>query len=526
MNLSFKKISVFLAFAYLVLGIYLSINTGISHDEFHEQQNWTYNVQAVKDFLSTGQYDSFLSFKDRYHGIGFHYISQPVQFLFSDLVGKTYQLSEYGGLLISKHIAVFLIFFTSGIFLFKIFKIINDDDNFAIISTGIYFLFPYLFGHSLFNPKDIPFLSVWVICTYYIIILIQNFKTNNYISLKLLLILSSLTAFLISIRTLGLLIFLQYLIFLIVFSETYKQDLLTLIKKQRKNLLIFTSSTLFLIYIMNPIFWHNPLEIINSIAWMGKYQQDVCTTTLGKCMKALDLPASYYFIWLFFKLPIIVLFGLALYPFCESKLSKNKFANFIIISLLITSTSILAIFIIFNVAIYDELRHVMFLIPLIFIISLSCIYLYNKKIFLIFGIITSIFFVAENVSINPYQYTWMNSFAKFYNINKNFEVDYWGISNKSLSNQIIKDYKTKEFKKSNCIYGGQYSDVFLQNYGFKCFKSYSELDSAKDRPYYVIKNVRNIKRSNPKDCELVKNETFNYLFDLRSISAGSLWYCN
>jgi hypothetical protein len=178
------------------------------------------------------------------------------------------------------------------------------------------------------------------------------------------------------------------------------------------------------------------------------------------------------------------------------------------------------------VAIYDELRHVMFLIPLIFIISLSCIYLYNKKIFLIFGIITSIFFVAENVSINPYQYTWMNSFAKFYNINKNFEVDYWGISNKSLSNQIIKDYKTKEFKKSNCIYGGQYSDVFLQNYDFKCFKSYSELDSAKDRPYYVIKNVRNIKRSNPKDCELVKNETFNYLFDLRSISAGSLWYCN
>ena len=229
MNLSFKKISVFLAFAYLVLGIYLSINTGISHDEFHEQQNWTYNVQAVKDFLSTGEYDSFLSFKDRYHGIGFHYISQPVQFLFSDLVGKTFQLSEYGGLLISKHIAVFLIFFTSGIFLFKIFKIINDDDNFAIISTGIYFLFPYLFGHSLFNPKDIPFLSVWVICTYYIIILIQNFKTNNYISLKLLLILSFLTAFLISIRTLGLLIFLQYLIFLIVFSETYKQDLLTLI---------------------------------------------------------------------------------------------------------------------------------------------------------------------------------------------------------------------------------------------------------------------------------------------------------
>ena len=526
MKLSLKKISVFLVFIYLIIGIHLSLNTGISHDEFHEQQNWTYNLQAIKDFFSTGEYANFLKFKDRYHGIGFHYLSQPIQYLFSSLVEKNFQISEYGGLLISKHIAVFLIFFISGVFLFKIFKTIHNDNNFAFISTGIYYLFPYLLGHSLFNPKDIPFLSVWVICTYYIIKLIKGFKNNNHVTIKSLLTLSFLTAFLISIRTLGLLVLLQYLIFLIVFSETYKQNIFSIIIKQRKNLFIFFISTLLLIYILNPIFWHNPLEIINSVTWMGKYQQDICTTTLGKCMKALNLPASYYFIWLFFKLPIIVLFGLALYPFAEKKLSKNIFANFIIISLLITSISILAILIVLRVAIYDELRHIMFLIPLIFIISLSCIYIYNKKIFAIFGILTSVFFIAENISINPYQYTWMNSFAKFYNISKNFEVDYWGISNKALSNQIKKDYKNKEFKKTNCIYGGQYTDVFLQSHGFTCFKSYSELDSAVEKPYYVIKNVRNIKRSNPKDCQLIKNETFNYLFDVRSISAGSLWYCN
>ena len=526
MKLSLKKISVFLIFIYLIIGIYLSLNTGISHDEFHEQQNWTYNLQAIKDFFSTGEYANFLKFKDRYHGIGFHYLSQPIQYLFSSLVEKNFQISEYGGLLISKHIAVFLIFFISGVFLFKIFKTIHNDNNFAFISTGIYYLFPYLLGHSLFNPKDIPFLSVWVICTYYIIKLIKGFKNNNHVTIKSFLILSFLTAFLISIRTLGLLVLLQYLIFLIVFSETHKQNLFPIIIKQKKNLLIFFTSLLLLTYILNPIFWHNPLEIINSVTWMGKYQQDICTTTLGKCMKALNLPASYYFIWLFFKLPIIILFGLALYPFAEKKLSKNIFANFIIISLLITSISILAILIILKVAIYDELRHIMFLIPLIFIISLSCIYIYNKKIFAIFGILTSVFFIAENISINPYQYTWMNSFAKFYNISKNFEVDYWGISNKALSNQIKKDYKNKEFKKTNCIYGGQYTDVFLQSHGFTCFKSYSELDSAVEKPYYVIKNVRNIKRSNPKDCQLIKNETFNYLFDVRSISAGSLWYCN
>ncbi len=526
MKLHLKKISVLFIFFYLIIGIYLSLNSGISHDEFHEQQNWTYNLQAIKDFVTTGDYRDFLNYRDRYHGIGFHYISQPIQYLFSGLIVNILQVSEYGALLISKHIAVFLIFFISGIFLFKIFKIINNDENFAIISTGIYFLFPYLFGHSLFNPKDIPFLSVWVICTYCIIKVIQNIKNNNNISLKLLLILSLLTAFLISIRTLGLLILLQYIIFLIVFSETHNKTLFSLIKNNIKNLIIFLTSIIFLVYILNPIFWHNPLEIINSIVWMGKYQQDVCTTTLGKCMKALNLPASYYFIWLFFKLPIIVLFGMALYPLIEKKLSKNIFSNFIIISLLITSSSILAIFIILKVAIYDELRHVMFLIPLIFIISLTCVYYFNKKIFMIFGILTSIFFVGENISINPYQYTWMNSFAKFYDINKKFEIDYWGISNKSLSSQISKDFKSRGFKKKDCIYGAQYADIFLYSHGFQCFKSYSELDSAKSKPYYVIKNVRNVKRSNPKDCKLVKNETFKYFLYKKSINAGSLWFCN
>ena len=526
MKLHLKKISVFLAFVYLFIGIYLSLNTGISHDEFHEQQNWTYNLQAVKDFLTTGDYSNFLSYKDRYHGIGFHYVSQPIQYLFSGLIAEILNVSEYGSLLISKHLAVFLIFFISGIFLFKIFKVIINDDNFAIISTGIYFLFPYLFGHAQFNPKDIPFLSVWVICTYYIIKIIKNINLNNNSALRLLLTLSILTAFLISIRTLGLLVILQYLIFLIVYSETHNQNLFSLIKKNAKNITIFSVSTLFLIYIMNPILWHNPIEIINSIAWMGKYQQNICTTTLGKCMKALNLPASYYFIWLFFKLPIVILLGLILYPLIEKKISKNIFTNFIVISLLTTLSSILVIFIILKVAIYDELRHIMFLIPLIFIISLTCLYFFNKKIFLFFGILTSVFFVAENISINPYQYTWMNSFAKFYDINKKFEVDYWGISNKSLSNQVNKDFYSRGFKKDNCIYGGQYSNIFLYSQGFECFKSYSELDSAKERPYYVIKNVRNTKRSNPKDCKLVKNETFNYLFYKKSISAGSLWFCD
>ena len=37
----------------------------------------------------------------------------------------------------------------------------------------------------------------------------------------------------------------------------------------------------------------------------------------------------------------------------------------------------------------------------------------------------------------------MNSSAKIFDINKNFETDYWGISNKNLSKKIEQDYVNK-----------------------------------------------------------------------------------
>ena len=36
---------------YLIFGFYLSINTGISTDEFIEQTNWTLSKDAIKNFF-------------------------------------------------------------------------------------------------------------------------------------------------------------------------------------------------------------------------------------------------------------------------------------------------------------------------------------------------------------------------------------------------------------------------------------------------------------------------------------------
>ena len=228
----------------------------------------------------------------------------------------------------------------------------------------------------------------------------------------------------------------------------------------------------------------------------------------------------------FFQTTSYSFIGFIYLSFSRKKISNKKFLKIPLLSLLITIFSILILLIIKNVSLYDEIRHIMFLIPLIFIIGLTHIYILNKKFFYISGTLTILLFAVENVSINPYQYTWLNSFSKFYNIEKKFELDYWGVSNKNLQLVIKKHYTKNTSIKSNCVYGDLYSNVFLENHGFSCFENYTKLDSAKDRPFYVYKNVRNVKRSDPKDCEMIGNENFKYFLTNKKVSVGSAWFCD
>ncbi len=525
----FIKLNLFsclLLTVYFLIGIFLSLNAGISHDEYHEQLNWEINFSSAKEFLSTLTYKDLLDYKDRYHGIGFNILSQPIQYLIKDLVSKYFNLTDYGSILISKHLVVFILFFVSGLFFYSTCRFLFKDKKFLIISLLLFYLYPYLFGHSHFNPKDIPFLSFWIICTYFIFKIINKLYKNKKISIKIIFLLSIFTSILISIRIVGLLILLQYLIFAVVYLENKNKNFLKFLNENKNNLFLFIMFSIIFIYLMNPIFWHNPFEILNSIKWMSKYQQDICTLTLGNCMKSLNLPSSYFFIWLFFKLPILIIFGLLIFPLIEKKLSNCALNKILVFSLIISIFSILILFILFDVAIYDEIRHVMFLIPLLFIISLHNLYILNKSLFSYLSIFFIIFFIFENFSLNPYQYTWMNSFSKFYNINKNFEVDYWGVSNKKLYNSIYIHSLKKKSQNKNCVYGDRYANIFLKNKNFDCFKTYSELDSAKDRPFYVVKNVRNFKRSDPKDCEIINIENYRYFLSSQKINVGSSWYCD
>ena len=512
---------------YFIIGAYLSVTNGISHDQYHEQLNWRINFDAIKSlFNNDGGYQELLNYKDKYHGVAFHYFSQPIQFLTNNLISKINHVNTEYAQYISRHLAVFLSFNIAGIFFYLISLKLTESKNFSLFTTAIFLLYPYLFGHAQINGKDIPFLTLWLISTYYLFVITENLYNDKKIVILDVILISFFTAFLISVRITGILILLEYLIAFIFLINLRNNNLLKFFKKIFLSLLLFIILLILFLYILNPVFWHNPLEFFKSIGWMGKYYHDICTLTLGECMSSLNLSPSYYFIWFFFKLPILVLLGLFIYPLIEKKLYKNGIKTIYYSTLILSLISILFIFILKNVALYDEIRHIMFLIPFIFLIAFYNFYILNKKVFYFLSTVCIFFFIIENIALKKYQYTWLNSFAKLTNIEKNFEVDYMGISNKNIQKEILKFSNKKNIKKNTCIYGNAYAPAYLERFSFTCFKNYSELDAAKLRPFFAYQNVRNLKRSDPKDCNLIHEEYYKYNFSNQKIITGKLWYCN
>ena len=90
----------------------------------------------------------------------------------------------------------------------------------------------------------------------------------------------------------------------------------------------FDFPTAVLMASLSPVFLVTSLSrslyFFESVNFFRNHIQTVCKVTLGECMKPQDIPASYLFIWMFFKLPILILLGIILFPMIETKLFREK----------------------------------------------------------------------------------------------------------------------------------------------------------------------------------------------------------
>ena len=525
-----KKIFLSFLFVYLIIGSFNSLNTGISFDENYEELNWKFNVKVVTDLVdaitSEKKFDKKVFDQEVKgyvgYGIGFQIISQPIQHFIKNFISNN-AIDLYGSKLIAKHLVVFLFFFGSGIFFYLILKKIIDDENFYILGTIIYLTYPYLFGQSMFSPKDIPFMSIWLGCTWYSIKLLDNLIINKDINNINVTLISLITAYLISIRFAGILIFLQYFLLIVFYLNVFKKDFFAFLKYYYKKLLLFLFFTSIFILILKPIFLIDPLLIIETFKISASHFNNVGTKTFGTLMYSKDLPPTYLPIWLSVKLPIIVIIGLIFIPLSEKKMFSEKKNTIILSTLLLSFLSIIFILIFRNVHLYDEIRQILFLIPLIFIVSFSSLFFFKKEFFYILGLITCIFFIVESFKIRPYQYVWFNTPSRIIDLSKKFELEYQGISGREIA-KFLRNEKNQDL----CILANPIHSIkpFLYKTNFKCYDIWQKIDGDYRRPFLAAQNVRNLKKSIPFGCRSIHETSFKLFFQKEKIITGRVLECS
>ena len=95
--------------------------------QFARKKSDSIDFVWIQNLLKYGNYDEFLKYQDKYHGIAFHYISQPIQLLTYKFISNLNEVSLSGAYLISKHSVVFILFFISGIFFYLLsYKLTNN----------------------------------------------------------------------------------------------------------------------------------------------------------------------------------------------------------------------------------------------------------------------------------------------------------------------------------------------------------------------------------------------------------------
>ena len=507
------------------------MQTGVSHDEAIEQANWKINFAAIKDVFGNNDnaYSILINHKSKYYGVGFNFISQIYLFLMGSVIKFKFFSEEISKILLN-HSFIFVTFFISGLFARKIINLSIKDKFYSNFFLIFYLLYPYLIGHGFYNPKDMPFLFAWILSTYLSIRIFLNIYNKKNISYPNIFLLALSTAFLFSIRISGILIFIQYLFIFIITFLLIREPFYKMIKTYYLKIIFFIIMTLMITIIFYPVFWKNPFLIFTSIYEMKNittsHQFGVCTLTLGSCMKSVNIPSSYIFLWLFFKLPVLTLLGLIIFPFVEKNIFVNNHQKIILGTIFLTIFSIIFLLIFFKVNLYDELRHILFLVPLILISSFSVFYFFSKKILLFISLFSILIFTIQNINIYPYQYTWFNSLSYFVNLNKNFELDYWGVSGRNIARKINTNKKILKYK-DKCIYVAPFHTLepFISN-DYKCINFLQSIYPQSSEQYILVKYTRNIRKENPSNCELIFGESYKLNIFQEKLKLGEVYICN
>ena len=524
-------ISYLVLFIYLALGIIIYDDYGISWDEHFHRISGFVSLNFFRDLVGLDIYPGlehktdFFKEDTKLYGILF---DLPMAFL-----EKKLSLSDSQEFYYLRHFSNFFVFYISSIFFYLILRI-RFNALLSLIGLLFWILSPRIFADSFYNLKDSVFLSFFVISLYFGIKFIDNPSYKNALF-------SAITCSLsVGVKILGIISpFIIIVFFLLQFADSKKFF--------KKNFSIFIFFILLLVsstILFWPYLWSDPLlNFIKAIKHFSSQPWPGNIFYLGNYVSAQNLPWHYPIVWILISSPIIYLaFFLIGSFFTASRLAK-RFINLsaerksndlwrgknermdVIFFIIFYFTLFLVI--VLNSTLYGGWRHLYFIYPCLVFLSikgLEYILIVFKTKYLLLLLIPFLLFNSFWMYKNhPYQFLFFNKFAtnKPQNL---FELDYWGVSNRSVLNYIIENNKNTisniyEFSKSPYALSTYLIDKDKRG-RVKFVKNLSEADFLVTNHYYQKGNPVDINNELKNKYKLLKEFTldgitFNSIYKIR-----------
>ncbi|MDP2922003.1 MAG: hypothetical protein Q8O12_06550 [Candidatus Omnitrophota bacterium] len=350
-----------------------------------------------------------------------------------------------------RHLATFLLFYTGVFFFYRLCVYRFKDRKMGLIGSLFLVLSPRIFADSFYNSRDIPFLSLFIISAYTLILYLENktFARAFFHGLA--------SAFLINIRPIGVIMLFLTIVFVMLdlfMPKSLRQD-----KRQGfSSLLAYIGVAGFFTVLFWPLLWGYPIHngIILSKRFMHFFsdQPMFYTLYLGNYIKTSELPWHYIPVWIAISVPIsyLVLFIIGCVSSIKSLRRDLVFILWFFLPLIYIGVS--------KQPLYDGWRHLFFIYPaflMIALIGLKDVWMsFNRglgyktaagalTIFIILNLANVARFMAR---YHPYQNIYFNILAgkNMADVKNKFELDYWGLSYRKALEYIVRNDASEAIK--------------------------------------------------------------------------------
>lgn len=446
-----------LAFAvYLVVGIFVYRDYGISADEPTERVSTLVNVKYILNTLgidkaSEMEVPDLEDYEYKYYGTFLQMPTMIFEFLSEDL------RSVYHG----RHMYTFILCLIGYVAFFLLCKTLLKSNLFAMLGTAMIALYPRFFAEQFYNIKDMVFVSTFIIAMFVSVKLIESrFKWNWILCFAI------VTAVSANVRIVGIIFLMLMIGYLFldylggkIWPRKYEIQCTHPFICSGALLLLF----LLVFLVILPITWENPIQgIYDVFAKFSNYDDWNSTIVfMGKVIHKEELPWYYVPVWMLVSVPVwyLILFAAAVVAgicvFVKKLKNKDKIVlelfskyKYVIWCVLLIAGPWLGI-VVMHSTLYNGWRHCYFLLPpLVLLILFGAEYLFRekRKIFLtllpvmLLGAALQITWIINN---HPYEMVYFNNIGKHFA--SSFDRDYWHLSSLQAVRYILEEEEDGKF---------------------------------------------------------------------------------